>query len=159
MMRNKNGFTIVELMIVIAIISIIAAISIPMLIRSKIAANESATIVTLKTIVNAQIAFTAAKMLDVNPPNGSGEYADTLLLLNQPPHGPPFLPDEGLASSNQKAGYVYDITLVDPETMFDVNADPLTPGTTGIIYFIVTEEGIVRFRYGGRAIRTDPTFS
>jgi prepilin-type N-terminal cleavage/methylation domain-containing protein len=53
-MKKKQGFTLIELMIVVAIIAIIAAIAIPNLLRSRMNANESAAIKTLKTILDAQ---------------------------------------------------------------------------------------------------------
>ena len=58
-MKNK-GFTLIELMIVVAIIAIIAAIAIPNLLRSRLQSNEAAAIGNLKTIVGAQTAFAAA---------------------------------------------------------------------------------------------------
>ena len=59
-MKNK-GFTLIELMIVVAIIAIIAAIAIPNLLRSRLQSNESATIGNLRTVVGSQSAFAAAE--------------------------------------------------------------------------------------------------
>ena len=53
-MRKEKGFTLIELMIVVAIIAIIASIAIPSLIRSRIAANERSAAAGLRTLVSAQ---------------------------------------------------------------------------------------------------------
>jgi prepilin-type N-terminal cleavage/methylation domain-containing protein len=58
-MKNSNGFSLLELLIVVAIILIIATIAIPSLLRSRQAANEAAAVATLKTINTAQITYTS----------------------------------------------------------------------------------------------------
>jgi prepilin-type N-terminal cleavage/methylation domain-containing protein len=71
---NKNkGFTLIELMIVVAIIAIIAAIAIPQLLRSRISSNETAAIGTLTTLRTVQAQFQQAIVVDQNG-NGIGEY-------------------------------------------------------------------------------------
>lgn len=58
-MKNSNGFSLLELLIVVAIILIIATIAIPSLLRSRQAANEAAAVATLKTINTAQITYSS----------------------------------------------------------------------------------------------------
>jgi len=72
-MRRTRGFTLIELMIVVAIIAIIAAIAIPGLLRSKIGTNESAAIGSLRSVTTAQEQFKQQNVVDQDA-DGMGEY-------------------------------------------------------------------------------------
>jgi len=72
-MRHEHGFTLIELMIVIAIIAIIALIAIPNLLSSRLVANETSTIGTLRSLASAQAEFQARQIVDQDA-DGLGEY-------------------------------------------------------------------------------------
>jgi prepilin-type N-terminal cleavage/methylation domain-containing protein len=82
--NNRAGFTLIELMIVVAIIAIIASIAIPKLISARLAANEAAAIATLRTISTAQAAFRSTSCVDTDG-DGAGEHGYLAELAGQVP--------------------------------------------------------------------------
>ena len=141
-MRDSRGFTLLELVIVAAIIAIIMSIAMPMYIHSRLRANETSAVASLRAINQSQHVFAQTC--------GRQRFAPSLPSLAKPNPGTsePYLsPDLTAAKEVMKSGYVFSMAgteVTDPvETCtgdtpvesYQVTADPTTPGTTGIKFF------------------------
>lgn len=151
-MMKKTGFTLIELMIVVAIIAIIAAIAIPGMIRAKMSANEAAGAGNIRTLSSAQAQYQTAAFTDGNA-DGTGDYG-TLANLANPLAGTPGFIDEVLGLGT-KQGYSYTVTTVAgtnaaPTPTYTAIAAPTTT-TAGVKRYFVDESGVVRFTANGTA--------
>jgi len=124
---RRNGFTLIELMIVVAIIAIILAVAIPNLLRSRAHANEASAVYNLRAIVSAQSAFHAAQ--NAYTP----DFADLTSAT------PPFLSGEWSSTRNG-----YDYVLGGTADNFTVNANAQAYGVTGMRGFFSDSSGVIR---------------
>ena len=135
-LRSGRGFTLVEIMIVVAIISLLAAIAIPNLLRARHNANEAAGIAALRTISTACESFRAAQTPPAYPANLAALSAAT-----------PAYIDAGLAGATAagtaKQGYFFTYVQVNAN-QFTCTASPAVSGTTGTRVFFVDESGVIR---------------
>ena len=134
-MKKNSGFTLIELMIVIAIIAIIAAIAIPNLIEARKGSNEAAAIGALRTISTAQSLFREGD----KDGNGVFDYATTLANLFSRGN----LVDQVLGNGT-KQGYVFEVIAAN-NFEWSARADPASPKKSGDRYFFVDESGVIRF--------------
>lgn len=140
-MSARKGFTLVEIMIVIAIISLLAAMAIPNLLRARLAANESSAITSLRTIVSAAHTYKASGV------SSSGYPANLSVLVTNPP----FI--DSVLGSGRKNGYAF--SLAGDASMFTATAVPEAVNVSGVRRFFVDTSGVIRYNSTGDASMDD----
>jgi prepilin-type N-terminal cleavage/methylation domain-containing protein len=145
-MRKQKGFSLIELLIVVAIILIIAAIAVPNLLRSRMAANESSAAASLRTIGTANVTYSstynvgfAGDLVSLGPSTAPSSAAADLL-------------DAVLGGSANpvKSGYNFTYvpavaapTTAAPNPTYTVTATPVGPGSSGTSTFCIDQTNVV----------------
>lgn len=129
------GFSLIELMIVVAVIGIISILAVPNFMRSRLFANETSAIASLRVIVTGEITYASTV--------GNGSFGSTEELVAQG------LIDAALGSGT-KDGYNLTVTP-DGSSGFTVTAVPVTAGTTGQRGFYADQTGVIRYSEDGSA--------
>jgi type IV pilus assembly protein PilA len=146
-MKRQQGFSLIELLIVVAIILIIAAIAIPNLLRSKMAANESSAAYSIRAINTAEVSYVTTygigygDLVNLATPAAGCVNASTAAAC---------LLDSNLGSGT-KSGYKFTAiaatgagTTADPKATFNSTAVPVTVGSTGQNSYCSDGSGVIR---------------
>jgi prepilin-type N-terminal cleavage/methylation domain-containing protein len=156
-MRKQKGFSLIELLIVVAIILIIAAIAIPNLLRSRMAANEASAVGSIRTINTAEVTYSAAypdqgftTLVNLGPGGtactGATDASSTSACLI-----------DNVLASGTKSGYNFTAVATGAKPMFQYtsNANPITRGTSGQRSFSSDQTGVIRYNQSAASTSAD----
>ncbi|MGA3324551.1 MAG: prepilin-type N-terminal cleavage/methylation domain-containing protein [Terriglobia bacterium] len=155
MRHEQRGFSLIELLIVVAIILIIAAIAIPNFLRSRVAANQASAIESLRVISTAEVTFSttygsgfSSSMMYLAPPAAGQQTTSTAAGLI-----------DSVLAGGYKSGYsfFYTPTLIDAGTIngYTLLANPSTFGQTGGVYYYTDQSFVIHANNTTPASSTD----
>ena len=142
---GRRGFTLVEILVVVAIIALLAVSAVPGLLRARTTANETAAIGNLKALFSSLVIYHTAHN---SYPAVSEDWNDALYADAEPDYGPPAFNQE-LDGSAVVQGYAYEYIAYGAGMSFVLRASPDRLGQTGTRTFWVSDEGVLFHCTGG----------
>jgi len=164
MLKREKGFSLIELLIVVAIILIIAVISIPNLLRSRLSANEASAVESLRTMTTAAVTYSftyndgfppnLAAMGTATPPGATTTCDESKLIDN-------------VLTSGTKSGYTFTYTMANANatktvgctnaggSSYFIEAHPQSVGQTGQRSFCSDQSGVIRYDSTGTTVADD----
>ncbi len=157
MRKHQKGFSLIELLIVVAIILIIAAIAIPNLLSARMSANEASAVGSVRSLHTACLTYSTtygtgfpAALANLGPAvNATAASADLI---------------DAVLVTGTKSGYDFFYAAGAPDASgvintYTLNANPSAPGQSGVRYFFTDQSGLITFAVGGPAAATDVPIS
>lgn len=154
--HDDTGFSLIEVLVVVAIILIISAIAIPNLLRSRIVANQASAVESLRLIHSSEVSYFSTY--------GVG-YATSLAQLGPPPSGSMVSPAaaglvDSVLAGGLKSGYTFSYSVTNPDANgyyqgYNLTANPTVPGQSGSAYFYTDQSYVIRGNNVGPASATD----
>ena len=154
MRKSQKGFSLIELLIVVAIILIIAAIAIPNFLRARMSSNEASAVASIRTMNTACINYSSSygqfptALSNLGPIAAGAVPTSTLAdMLDQvlaPASGTP-----------TKSGYTFTYVVGASNGSYTLNGDPVTVNQTGVRHFYSDASGLIRFNTATTASASD----
>ncbi len=153
--RRRAGFTLIEILVVVAVLLTLMAIAIPNMLRARGNANEASAVASLRTISTAQATYQQTYSIGFAPtllalgPGGGGPTAAAADLIDQ------------VLAGGSKTGYIFIYTPLDANSdgrmdSYTIQANPTVPGQTGNKYFFADHTNVIRFSMAGPATAASP---